>query len=354
MSVRRVKGLGGRDAVDESDAKALAACFSRSVATVHHCHSCSANTFAREMRKPYSGFLTNRAIWIAENGGGTAIGYIEVAVLACSRPAAEPPLAQGDGVIRFFALDRGNRRAGEALLDHAEVHLQRCGAGRIVAFSSSTSYSFYFLDSAGLSSTQVHISALLGMRGYENTQEDTNEAYLDWRDFDMSDLPPPPTPKQHISFRVELDATGPGRLPSATVWAISGDDGSELGMCECANACNWADDPKDDASCQEWFFVTHMAVPPIFTDEHQFQGKGVGQLLLGEALRRLRAIGYCHSCISTDRANYRALLFYSNFGFQTVEWTHSYTLASLNNIRERKPILRGISWAVQGMMSLCA
>ena len=95
-----------------------------------------------------------------------------------------------------------------------------------------------------------------------------------------------------------------------------------------------------------------MAVPPIFTDEHQFQGRGVGQLLLGEALRRLREIGYRHSCISTGRANNRALLFYSNFGYETVEWTHSYTLASLSDISERKSVLRGISWAVQGEQAI--
>ena len=349
--MRRVKGVNDGLAVEPRDAEALAACFNRSVASVHHCNPCSANTFAKEMQTRHHGFL-NRAIWLAEDGHGDCVGFVEVAVLVFSQPAAEPPLAQGDGVIRYLALDRGWRRVGERLLDHAESHLQSCGAERVVAFSSSTNYPFYFLDSAGLSSTQVHVSALLGLRGYENTKEDTNEAYLDWCDFDTSTLPAPPSPEQRISFRVDLDDAGSGRLPSATVWAISDEDGSELGMCECVNACNWADHPKGDASCQDWFFVTHMAVPPIFTDEHQFQGRGVGQLLLGEALRRLREIGYRHSCISTDRANNRALLFYSNFGYETVEWTHSYTLASLGDISERESVLRGISWAVQGEQTI--
>ena len=157
----------------------------------------------------------------------------------------------------------------------------------------------------------------------------------------------------HISFRVDLDDAGPGRLPSATVWAISDEDGSELGQCE-FNACNWADHPQADSSCQDWFFVTHMGVPPIFTDEHQFQGKGVGLLLLGEALRCMREIGYRHSCISTDRGNNRALLFYSNVGYETVEWTHSYTLASLDDVDERKPVLQASSWTVQGEHATCS
>lgn len=348
MSVRRVKGVGDGGAVEQRDAAALAACFSRSIARVHHCYPCSAETFATEMQRRHSGFLVSRAIWVAEDEQGGCVGFIEVAVLGCPEPAAEPPLAQGDGIIRYLALDCGHRRVGEALLDRAEPYLQQCGAERIIAFSSSTNYPFYFLDSAGLSSTQVHVSALLGLRGYENSKEDTNEAYLDWVDFDVASLPSPPAPEQQISFRVDLDDSGPGRLPSATVWAINNEDASELGVCECVNACNWVDRPKADTSCQDWFFVTHLAVPPIFTDEHQFQGKGVGQLLLGEAMRRMREIGYRHSCISTDRANNRALLFYSNFGYETVEWTHSYTLASLGGIGERKPVLRGISWTVQG------
>lgn len=348
MPVRRVKGVGDGGAIDPSDAAALAVCFSRSIAGVHHCHPCSAETFAAEMQRCHSDDLVNRAIWVAEDEQGDCIGFIEVAVLGRSQPAAEPPLAQGDGIIRYLALDRRHRRAGDALLDHAESYLQQCGAGRVIAFSSSTKYPFYFLESAGLSSTQVHVSALLGLRGYENTKKDTNEAYLDWVDFDIAALPPPPAPDRGISFRVDLDDSGPGRLPSASVWAISNEDASELGVCECVNACNWADHPKADASCQDFFFVTHMAVPPIFTDEHQFQGKGVGQLLLGEALRRLREVGYRHSCISTDQGNNRALLFYSNFGYETVEWTHSYTLASLDGINERKPVLQRFSWTVQG------
>jgi GNAT superfamily N-acetyltransferase len=344
-AVRRV------DLASDEDSAALAACFSRAVARVRHCSPCSAATFAREMREQHGGLVTDRAIWLAEEEpGGACVGYIEVAVLARAVPSAEPPLAIGDGAIRFLALDRGHRAAGEALLDSAERHLRERGAERVVAFSSSTAYPFYFLDSAGLSSTQVHVSALLGLRGYENTKQDTNEAYLDWRDFELSALPPPPAPEQGISFRVDVSDEGPGRLPSATVWAISDEDGSEIGQVECVNACRWVDEEAtlaSDAECQEWFFVTHMAVPPVFTDDHAFQGKGVGQLLLGEAFRRLRAMGYRHSCISTDRANNRALLFYSNFGYETVEWTHSYTLASLND-SERKPVLRGISWRVQG------
>lgn len=353
MPVRRVKGMEGGAAVERRDAEALAACFSRSVVSVRHCNPCSATTFAKEMQRHHS-HLTNRAIWVAEDEHSECIGFVEVAVMACDLPPAEPPLAQGDGVIRFLALDRGHRRAGEALLDRAEAYLQGCGAGRVVAFSSSTTYPFYFLESAGLSSAQVHVSGLLGLRGYENTNEDTNEAYLDWLDFDVSSLPAPPTPEQHISFRVDLDDAGPGRLPSATVWAISDEDGSELGQCECVNACNWADNPQADSSCQDWFFVTHMGVPPIFTDEHQFQGKGVGLLLLGEALRCMREIGYRHSCISTDRGNNRALLFYSNVGYETVEWTHSYTLASLDDVDERKPVLQASSWTVQGEHATCS
>jgi hypothetical protein len=58
----------------------------------------------------------------------------------------------------------------------------------------------------------------------------------------------------------------------------------------------------------------------------------------------MRSLGYRHSSISTDRANNRALLFYSNFGYTVVEWTHSYTLASLAAQSERSNVLRAVSW----------
>jgi hypothetical protein len=38
----------------------------------------------------------------------------------------------------------------------------------------------------------------------------------------------------------------------------------------------------------------------------------------------LRRAGYRHAAISTALDNYRAALFYSNLGYQVVDWTYGY------------------------------
>ena len=96
------------------------------------------------------------------------------------------------------------------------------------------------------------------------------------------------------------------------------------------------------AGASDWFFVTHLGVPADFTNAHRTQGRGIGRLLLAEALRRMRALGYRHSVISTDEANNRAQLFYGNFGYRAVVWTHSYTRADL--AAAQPPVLRAIPW----------
>ena len=34
--------------------------------------------------------------------------------------------------------------------------------------------------------------------------------------------------------------------------------------------------------------------------------------------------GYTHGCLSTARDNYRGQLFYSNFGYEVVDWGHGW------------------------------
>jgi AICAR transformylase/IMP cyclohydrolase PurH len=55
-AVRRV------DLASDEDSAALAARFSRAVASVRHCSPCSAATFAREMREQHGGLVTDRAV----------------------------------------------------------------------------------------------------------------------------------------------------------------------------------------------------------------------------------------------------------------------------------------------------
>jgi GNAT superfamily N-acetyltransferase len=58
--------------------------------------------------------------------------------------------------------------------------------------------------------------------------------------------------------------------------------------------------------------------------EEAFQGRGLGRSLLQRALAAGREVGYRHACISTDWRNYRAFVFYSNYGYQVADWTYIY------------------------------
>jgi hypothetical protein len=94
--------------------------------------------------------------------------------------------------------------------------------------------------------TQVHISALLGLRGYANAPGDTNEVFLDWPDFDLAALPPAPTALAAVSFRVD-PLEGAGARQSASIWAVAA-DGAELGQCECRCAGDYTGGAAPGAS----------------------------------------------------------------------------------------------------------
>jgi ribosomal protein S18 acetylase RimI-like enzyme len=50
----------------------------------------------------------------------------------------------------------------------------------------------------------------------------------------------------------------------------------------------------------------------------------LGRHLLQRSLQEMHRIGYRNASISTDWENHRALLFYSNHGFNVVDWTYCY------------------------------
>jgi hypothetical protein len=58
-------------------------------------------------------------------------------------------------LLRFFWVDRGQRQAGDALLDAAEDHLRARGVRQATACASAFAYPFYLLPAAGLAGTQV-------------------------------------------------------------------------------------------------------------------------------------------------------------------------------------------------------
>ena len=58
--------------------------------------------------------------------------------------------------------------------------------------------------------------------------------------------------------------------------------------------------------------------------DEPYQGRGLGRYLLQRNLNEAYAAGYRHAVISTAHDNFRAFLFYSNFGYCLADWTHGY------------------------------
>jgi GNAT superfamily N-acetyltransferase len=56
----------------------------------------------------------------------------------------------------------------------------------------------------------------------------------------------------------------------------------------------------------------------------EWQGRGLGKYLLAEGLRQMRARGARHAMVNTDWDNYRAALFYSNFGYSFCDRTFAF------------------------------
>ena len=209
------------------------------------------------------------------------------------------------GAMRFLGYEQGHRAAGQALLEAAETHLRDKGVTEIVAFHQDFRWPCFHLDHSYCTGSLTHIEGLLGMNGYSRC---AGEVYLDW-----PDLEPPEPPSSDHELRMEPETLShDARLPNFVLRAFAGDE--QVG--ECWNASCGAGAPGSPA--EDWALTTWLQI------EEAHQGKRLGAHLLAHALRHMRDIGYRNAVISTSLTNFRAQLFYSNFGYRTSDWTYAW------------------------------
>ncbi len=282
----------------------IVAVYNRTVADVPHTYPVAVETMSEAVAGACSGraqvdSMDDEAVFVARSDG-RALGFIHVGV--GRGPEGKDPQR---GVIRFLGYRRGHRQAGQALLDVAHVHLRRCGMARVEAFQCEYRYPFYQLYWSCLSDRLDHIRGLLGFNGYEIIK---GEVYMDAVDFE------PFAPVEfEAPLRLELDRPqGPGARPGVHARAMRGND--EVGSCSCV--C--VGDASRHELAQHWAFVKSLNV----IESHQ--GRGIGRVLLLTALAEMHALGHRHAVISTNTTNYRAMLFYGNYGFRAVDWTYSF------------------------------
>lgn len=270
---------------------------------VPHCYPVSVEDFATALA-PAAGEdstherLHSEAAWVVREGE-SALGFVHVGV---ERPEKKGQDEQG--VIRFLGYRRGRRHAGQLLLEAAEKYCRQHALKQLQAFSDYL-YSFYYFPPVRLSDRLDHVQALLEFNGYEKCE---GEVVLDWPDYQPVEPVPAGVPAE-ITVKWE---DGRGKRPNLTLKALQGK--GEIGWCHCFCAGEYS----RAAEAQDWLFTTWLGVAD------RLQGRGLGRYLLQRALKEMHQVGYRHAALSTDWRNPRAFLFYSNYGYRTVDWTYAF------------------------------
>lgn len=206
------------------------------------------------------------------------------------------------GVIRFFGYQPGERQAGQALLEKAETYLRAYNPNQIIAFPQDYRYRFYHFGHAYLSDSRGQVQAILE---YNKYQRIFGEVFFAWEKYAVT-----PTV---LTIPIELTVNwepGKGERPNCTVQACH--DGNEIGICYSVSGGKFSNHPD----AQDWLHTMWLGI------KDEFQGQGFGRHFLQHTLHEMHNIGYPHAVISTRWENYRAFLFYSNFGHKVSDWTY--------------------------------
>jgi len=215
------------------------------------------------------------------------------------------------GFIRFFTYKPGNRHVGQAILEESERYLKSFYISQIKVFrihytNDHCGYNFYHLGYSLVSDKLGHIRALFGMNGYEISG---GEIFMNQPDYIITE---PALPDKHIKVTIS-ERTGNAYLPGVIVTAFR--DGKEIGLCESASA----GEHSKAHEAQDWVFITGLWIV------NEMQGKGLGRYLLARNLWEARKLGYKNTVISTDWKNFRALLFYTNYGYSVVDTCYEFS-----------------------------
>ncbi len=233
------------------------------------------------------------------------VGFAHVAIGRFPGPELHgDDLDRETGAIRFFSYPRGERGIGQSLLEAVEAHLIERDVGRILAFPNN-GYVFHRLSFGELSDRCGHIIALFGMNGYNIVR---GEVYLGWRDFEA--IRPAPV-DETAEVLVQHTSEEGGKLPNLSIKIRL--QHQDVGACEGQSLGLWGDSSKVNATIVLGFDV-----------EDAFQGRGWGLFLLQTALFEAKQIGYRHTATSTSWRNYRAMVFYTNYGYASLDTAYSF------------------------------
>lgn len=238
---------------------------------------------------------------------GDPAGFADVAIAEVEEEGCK----QHRGFIRFLGYLSGCRPVGQTLLEEAERYLADFGVDKISAFRLNFRYDhggyrFYHYNYGMISDKMGHICALFHMNGYKLNG---GEMFMSQPEYN---IPKPARPDKRTEIVVEHRPPYRAVLPGLDVRAFH--KGKEIGICESVSAGEFSLVQES----QDWLFISGLHV--IESE----QGKGWGRYLLQRNLWEMQKIGYKNAVISTDWRNYRAQLFYTNYGYRLVDTSYEF------------------------------
>jgi GNAT superfamily N-acetyltransferase len=288
-------------------AAGVARCYNDLVAGVPHCAPVSVEPFAalEPLARPQA---RDDTMLVARERNGDILGFVHLAI--APPPTEDWHPADEPGLIRFLTYRPGQRAVGQALLDAAERWVRDRGRPAIISWSNDYVYPFYHLPFAHLSDRIGHVHPLFGMNGYRVLW---SELLFDWPRFQ-----PLAVVRPDLDFELRVEpmenlVVGPKTMRTG-VAARAFREGAEVGHCEIARPGE--DFPRPHATDWCFCYALNIAEP--------WRGRGLGRFLLATGLAEIRKAGCKHAAISTDWDNYRAALFYANFGYRLIDRTFAF------------------------------
>jgi ribosomal protein S18 acetylase RimI-like enzyme len=209
------------------------------------------------------------------------------------------------GFIHFMTYARGHRDVGQAILAACERHFCDTSVSTIRAFDGYF-YRFCHLGFPLVSDRMGHVYGLFGLNGYKLSGE--GEIFFRYPHYPVA-RPILPDPAVEVLAQVD---EGRGKLPNVTIRALR--DGNEIGICVALSGGDFCRARQaQDTAFMDGLYVVEAE-----------RGRGWGRYLLMRTLCEARRLGYQHTVISTDQQNYRAQLFYTNFGYRVTDTVYRF------------------------------
>jgi GNAT superfamily N-acetyltransferase len=290
---------------DPANLGELANTYNTQVATsVPHCYAVSPQELgagrADKTGDDYRSTFDTERLFVATRGGEVQ-GFAHVS----TGEIVHREQRQNGGFVHMLTYAPGERDLGQALLDACEQHCFASGASTIWAFDGYA-YRFHHSGFPLVSDRMGHVYSLFGQNGYKLAGE--GELFLECLGYSVT-VPPLTDPTVEVQVQIQ---GGRGERPNLTLQALRGE--TQLGSCVALSSGDYCRAPE----AQDRVFVDGLGVADAA------QGRGWGRYLLMRTLHQARQLGYRHAAISTGKRNYRAQLFYTNYGYRVTDTVYGF------------------------------